>query len=219
MDMDNADHDYVDLFEDVDEAALQAPGSQLHLPPRALPVSTDGLAELDVAHEGPLRMGRPHPALIRNMMDRHLNADKDMRIVLQYELQQEEALFKDLQAEIMDKLLKLQAEERLLRLIVKKDFELPDDAHAEEAVAMDTAYAGLNDAELGVLHGALGTLQSMDVDEASGSESDSSLSGMSSGSGSSDDEVATRGALSRMLEGLEPNDGGNADSSDASSSS
>ncbi|KAJ2796545.1 hypothetical protein H4R21_004666 [Coemansia helicoidea] len=216
MDVDNTEHEFVGLFEDSHEAATQAPRSQLHLPPRALPVSTGDLAGPDAAYDGLYRSGRPHPALIRNMTDRHMNADKDMRIVLQYELQQEESLFKDLQAEILDKLLKLQAEERLLRLIVKKDFELPDDVNAEEAGAaaavMDTAYAGLNEAELGMLHGALGTLQPMDVDEASGSESDSSLSGMSSGSGSSDDEVATRGALSRMLEGLEPNGGASSSS-------
>ncbi|KAJ1734555.1 hypothetical protein LPJ61_001006 [Coemansia biformis] len=211
---------FVGLFDDGAEAAPAASGSLLHLPPRALPVSSEDLAQ-DGAYEAgvasrPARLGRPHPALIRNMADRHLGADKDMRIVLQYELQQEETLLKDLQAEIVDKLLKLQAEERLLRLIVKKDFELPDDAHVDETAAMDTAYGGLNDADMNVLQGALDTLHSMDVDQAndSGSESDSSLSGMSSGSGSSDDDVQdeelTRGALSRMLRGFKSN-GGQAD--------
>ncbi|KAJ2782732.1 hypothetical protein H4R18_002106 [Coemansia javaensis] len=220
MDVDGEGAGFGDLFG---EAMPHVHGSQLHLPPRSQMVGDEGLA---LAQDGSVEavaaavaaiagqpgFGAAHPEHIRRIMGVHMNTDRDMRLVLQNELQREETLFKDLRAEIMDKLFKLQTEERLLRMIVKKDFELPEEEHPEEAIALDTAYTGLNDAEMSALHGALGTLHAMAADEANGDESESegSLSGMSSSSsaGSSDeaqDEEVTRGALSRVLGTYLPN--------------
>ncbi|KAJ2360676.1 hypothetical protein H4S02_009042 [Coemansia sp. RSA 2611] len=184
MDVDAEEPEFSDLFEDVNEVVPQTPGTSLHLPPRASAMSEELLA---ADHLG-LRHGRPHPALIRNMAD--MQPDKDMRIVLQYELRSEETLLKDLRAEIADKLLKLQAEEKLLRMVVKRDFELPEESaeepdrfafepEVEEPAAMPMEEEG----------------------EDAGSESDGSLSGMSSSSSDDDaqNDELTRGALSQML--------------------
>ncbi|KAJ2081281.1 hypothetical protein H4R24_002458 [Coemansia sp. RSA 988] len=204
------------LFEDTSEGMPQTPGASLHLPPRASAMSGDILAtDEEQSSTGQLsRPGRPHPALIRNMTDRHTNVDKDMRLVLQYELKSEENLLKDMRAELMDKLFKLQTEERLLRMIVKGDFELPEDEIAEDvALGMDnSAFNGFVEADMGTLQTSLGSLPQMEIDQSRDdmvSESGDSLSGMSSSSNSSGDEVqdeeVTRGALSRVLDNYLPN--------------
>ncbi|KAJ2808978.1 hypothetical protein H4R20_000486 [Coemansia guatemalensis] len=206
------------LFEETSETMPQTPGASLHLPPRASAMSGDIFAtdEEQSSAGQPSRPGRPHPALIRNMTDRHTNVDKDMRLVLQYELKSEENLLKDMRAELMDKLFKLQTEERLLRMIVKGDFELPEDEATEEtALGMDnSAFTGYVDADMGPLQTPLGSLPQMDIDQSRddlASESGDSLSGMSSSSNSSEDEVqdeeVTRGALSRVLDNYLPNSG------------
>ncbi|KAJ2827202.1 hypothetical protein IWW50_002005 [Coemansia erecta] len=183
MDVDAEEPEFSDLFEDANDVA-EPPGAALHLPPRASALSTDLP-----------RHARPHPALIRNMADAHAHADKDMRIVLQYELRSEETMLKDLRAEIADKLLKLQAEEKLLRMVVKRDFELPEDespAQAQIPEPFGAFEADARDEEPGAMP--------MDAEDE-GSVSDGSLSGMSSSSSEDDvqsDEL-TRGALSQML--------------------
>ncbi|KAJ1959923.1 hypothetical protein GGI12_004089 [Dipsacomyces acuminosporus] len=147
---------------------------------------------------------------------------KDMRIVLQYELRREESLLKDLHAEIVDKLFKLQTEEKLLRLIVKDDFHLPeeDSAMLDEPTAhvMEASVFGpFADVDGHQFQGSMDAGEDMpsigvgigtDAVDA-GEESDGSLSGMSSSSSEDevqDDEIA-RGALSRMLTQYLPNGG------------
>ncbi|KAJ2613949.1 hypothetical protein H4S08_001948 [Coemansia sp. RSA 1365] len=206
------------LFEETSETMPQTPSASLHLPPRASAMSGEMfVTDEEQSNMGQLsRPGRPHPALIRNMTDRHTNVDKDMRLVLQYELKSEENLLKDMRAELMDKLFKLQTEERLLRMIVKGDFELPEDETAEDTgLGMDnSAFAGFVEADMGPLQTTLGSLPQMDIDQSREdlvSESGDSLSGMSSSSNSSEDEVqdeeVTRGALSRVLDTYLPNGG------------
>ncbi|KAI8325391.1 hypothetical protein GQ54DRAFT_295441 [Martensiomyces pterosporus] len=217
--------EFTGLFEDSSEVP-QTPGASLHLPPRASAMSQGAAPEDDqVARSGePLsgaRQGvRPHPALIRPVGDTQSGATKDMRIVLQYELKREESLLKDLHAEIADKLFKLQTEEKLLRLIVKRDFQLPEDevlmdeanAHAIEGAGFG-AFAGVE----GQFHVSIDAgqgmgLNGMDVDAQhvdEGEESDGTLSGMSSSSSEDevqDDEIA-RGALSRVLTQYLPESG------------
>ncbi|KAJ2476438.1 hypothetical protein IWW56_004924 [Coemansia sp. RSA 2131] len=168
-DMDTEEPEFSDLFEDA--PVPTTPGASLHLP-RASAMSDDP------------RPKRPHPALIRTT---DTSQTKDMRLVLQYELRSEEIMLKDLKAEISDKLLKFQAEERLLRMVVKRDFELPPEDDVEEE-----PFGGF-EAETEMDGGLMG------ADE--GNESDGSLSGMSSSSSEDDvqsDEL-TRGALSQML--------------------
>ncbi|PIA18877.1 hypothetical protein COEREDRAFT_79422 [Coemansia reversa NRRL 1564] len=205
------------LFEDTSETMPQTPSASLHLPPRASAMSGEMfVTDEDQGNMEQLsRPGRPHPALIRNMTDRHTNVDKDMRLVLQYELKSEENLLKDMRAELMDKLFKLQTEERLLRMIVKGDFELPEDETAEDTgLGMDSsAFTGF-ETDMGPLQTTLGSLPQMEIDQSREdlvSESGDSLSGMSSSSNSSDDEVqdeeVTRGALSRVLDTYLPNGG------------
>ncbi|KAJ2502537.1 hypothetical protein GGH96_001067 [Coemansia sp. RSA 1972] len=174
MDVDNEEPEFSDLFEDA--PAITTPGASLHLP-RASTIS-------EVS-----RPSRPHPALIRTT---DTSQTKDMRLVLQYELRSEEIMLKDLRAEISDKLLKLQAEERLLRMVVKRDFELPEENDVEE-----TEPFGFE---------AEAEMSEERMDE--GHESDGSLSGMSSSSSEDDvqsDEL-TRGALSQMLRAYLPSE-------------
>ncbi|KAI9505822.1 hypothetical protein BX070DRAFT_96830 [Coemansia spiralis] len=188
MDVDEGDRpDLHYLFGDPIEP-LSPGGSSLQLPPRASAI--EGIAE----HTGPRR---PHPAFIRAIPD-HAGTPKDMRIVLQYELKSEERLLKDIRAEIVDKLFKLQAEEKLLRMAVKKDFELDDE---------QDVFSGPGDVEHQVQsHEPVGAME-VDNRVGSASDSDDSLSGMSS---SSEDEVPddelTRGALSRVIMQYLPED-------------
>ncbi|KAJ1775357.1 hypothetical protein LPJ77_004051 [Coemansia sp. RSA 2523] len=166
MDVDAEEPEFSDLFEDAPMPTT--PGASLHLP-RASTIS-------EVS-----RPSRPHPALIRTT---DTSQTKDMRLVLQYELRSEEIMLKDLRAEISDKLQKMQAEERLLRMVVKRDFELPEEDEVEEEPFGFEAEAEMSEGGM---------------DE--GHESDGSLSGMSSSSSEDDvqsDEL-TRGALSQML--------------------
>ncbi|KAJ2454830.1 hypothetical protein EV183_001249 [Coemansia sp. RSA 2336] len=199
MDIDGEEPEFRDLFEETNEP--NTPGTSLHLPPRASAMSEEMLAS-DRDYQGASRYNRPHPALIRNMTDAHSHADKDMRIVLQYELRSEEILLKDLKAEISDKLLKLQAEEKLLRMIVKRDFELPEEESAEDQAQHIEAFPSTFEAEAGEEPRAM----PMEIENAA-SDSEESLSGMSSSS--SDDDVQndelTRGALSQMLRTYLPN--------------
>ncbi|KAJ1838514.1 hypothetical protein LPJ57_011108 [Coemansia sp. RSA 486] len=155
-----------------------------------------------------------------------------MRLELQYELRREDRLLKDLKAEIMDKLFKLQAEEKLLRMIVKHDFDIPQDDAADDlagnaaaaAVGMDTpaygAFSEVGNAEqqsdyiaaaaAAAAAVAAATQSSMlQNDDAMESDSDaSSLSGMSSSSSEDEvqDEEITRGALSRVLKQYLPDE-------------
>ncbi|KAJ2850338.1 hypothetical protein IWW36_001955 [Coemansia brasiliensis] len=201
IDGEGEEPEFRDLFEETNETIPQTPGTSLHLPPRASAMSEDILAS-DRNYQGASRYNRPHPALIRNMTDAHSHVDKDMRIVLQYELRSEEILLKDLKAEISDKLLKLQAEEKLLRMIVKRDFELPEDESTEDQTQHIEAFPSTFEPEAGEMPRAM----PMEVENAA-SDSEESLSGMSSSS--SDDDVQsdelTRGALSQMLRTYLPN--------------
>ncbi|KAJ2675668.1 hypothetical protein IWW42_001090 [Coemansia sp. RSA 1085] len=201
MDIDGEEPEFRDLFEETNETHPQTPGTSLHLPPRASAMSEEMLAS-DRDYQGASRYNRPHPALIRNMADAHSHVDKDMRIVLQYELRSEEILLKDLKAEISDKLLKLQAEEKLLRMIVKRDFELPEEESAEDQTQHIEAFPSTFEPEAGEEP----RIMPMEVENAA-SDSEESLSGMSSSS--SDDDVQndelTRGALSQMLRTYLPN--------------
>ncbi|KAJ2780008.1 hypothetical protein GGI15_003698 [Coemansia interrupta] len=139
---------------------------------------------------------------------------RDMRLELQNELQREEQVLKDLRAEIIDKLFKLQTEEKLLRMIVRHDFDIPDDemlpsdapplAETDQMDVVDDQanpdYAAIAAAAAAAMElvnqSGLGQHDDADSDDAS------SLSGMSSSSSEDeiqDDEV-TRGALSRVLD-------------------
>ncbi|KAJ1897850.1 hypothetical protein LPJ66_003124, partial [Kickxella alabastrina] len=217
MDVDEREH-FRDLFDDTLPAIATAPSNTaLHLPARAL-------APTDTPSEP-----RPHPALIRTTADATMGAGlpKDMRLVLQYELRREESLLKDLRAEIVDKLFKLQAEEKLLRMIVRDEMDVDQQEEEEAAAAAGGAAAAV--AEEGEVMGASGygggfgeigdgrqldyvaaaaaaaaavaaaaaSGQGMDED----SDDASSLSGMSSSSSEDEvqDEELERGALKTAL--------------------
>ncbi|KAJ2158151.1 hypothetical protein GGF46_003989 [Coemansia sp. RSA 552] len=222
--------EFRDLFEDASEAVPQTPGGgALHLPPRPSAMSdingqaaSSGGSRTGRQHQLSARDldGRPHPVLLKNLDDRL--TDADMRIVLQYELRCEEGLFKDLRAQVLDKLNKLQAEEKLLRMIVKHDFELPEEPAQESQQPIEAAFGGFSvepdmqssAAAAAAAAAALGSLPTMDagndqdMSDDSASDSGESLSGMSSSSDSSEDEVQNeeiaRGALGRVLEGYLP---------------
>ncbi|KAJ2848373.1 hypothetical protein GGI22_005746, partial [Coemansia erecta] len=124
--------DYHYLFDPIEEAPLSPGGSSLQLPPRTSAMNLDGVeigADVSASGAG-IRHGRPHPAFIRSIADSHSGAPRDMRIVLQYELKSEEMMLKDIRAEILDKLSKLNTEEKLLRMVVKKDIDIEDDEAA-----------------------------------------------------------------------------------------
>ncbi|KAJ2842439.1 hypothetical protein J3B02_005577, partial [Coemansia erecta] len=140
-----------------EEAEVLVQGQMsLHLPPRAT-MHTEEIDALEQSYEAgrQQRELRPHPAMVRG--NGHIDVaqpgpPKDMRLVLQRELQREDRLLKDLKAEIIDKLYKLQAEEKLLRMIVKHDFDIPlDDVAADNnelagSVNIDTpAYGGFSE--------------------------------------------------------------------------
>ncbi|KAJ2487219.1 hypothetical protein IWW37_005319 [Coemansia sp. RSA 2050] len=206
-----AEYNY--LFGETAEVPQQSLGASLLLPPRPMAsryeagesTATNGMAE---AASSLLQTARPQMAMLRGPSDGQASRVVDMRLVLQRELKREEDLLKDLRAEIVDKISKLATEEKLLRMVVKHDFELPGDDLDEDAHAPDATFGGFSEVDdmiAPMLSGIVG--QDVDVNngEASGvdvgSDSDDSLSGISSSS--SDDEVqdedVTRGALSRML--------------------
>ncbi|KAJ1936151.1 hypothetical protein EC988_008275 [Linderina pennispora] len=218
IDNDADNHQFTGLFEDHSEVP-QTPGASLQLPPRAVAMNqTAEPAEPSIAGIRRANTARRHPALIRTA-DSQAGAPYDMRLVLQYELQHEDKLLKDLYAEVADQLRKLQTEERLLRMIVKKDFELPEEAVADDAAmfSMDPAYSSFLDTEHHAPTG--GELEMHDGEESSdgegsSSESDGSISGMSSSSSSSDssdeevqDEDIARASLGRILTDYVPTNG------------
>ncbi|ORX71544.1 hypothetical protein DL89DRAFT_266546 [Linderina pennispora] len=129
-----------------------------------------------------------------------------------YELQHEDKLLKDLYAEVADQLRKLQTEERLLRMIVKKDFELPEEAVADDAAmfSMDPAYSSFLDTEHHAPTG--GELEMHDGEESSDGEGSSSESdGIDQRHDSSDEEVQdediARASLGRILTDYVPTNG------------
>ncbi|KAJ1725179.1 hypothetical protein LPJ53_000602 [Coemansia erecta] len=201
-----------ELFDDVTVAAGSLAQGSLHLPLRAMESTEEGM--LDNADQQqipphlPQSLRHPVPEAERS------GPPRDMRLELQNELQREEQVLKDLRAEIIDKLFKLQTEEKLLRMIVRHDFDIPDDemlpneapalAEANQMDVVDdqanpdyAAIAAAAAAAMEVVNqSGLGQHDDVDSDDAS------SLSGMSSSSSEDeiqDDEV-TRGALSRVLD-------------------
>ncbi|KAJ2557712.1 hypothetical protein EV175_001181 [Coemansia sp. RSA 1933] len=207
------------LFDSAEAPPLSPGGSSLQLPPRTSAMNQETMElEADAGASGSgLRQGRPHPAFIRSIADSHFGTPRDMRIVLQYELKSEEKMLKDIRAEIMDKLSKLNTEEKLLRMIVKKDIDIGDDepaaqnagdisasfnSYIENGVSGSGVYtqpslaaaSGGSDEHAGFGFGMgldmIANAGASDEDgngSGSGSDSDDSLSGMSSSS--SEDEV------------------------------
>ncbi|KAJ2414946.1 hypothetical protein GGI10_002029 [Coemansia sp. RSA 2530] len=203
--------EYNYLFGEAAEAPQQSLGASLLLPPRPMAsrydtgegAATNGMSEVTPAL---LQATRPQMAMLRGPSDGQAGRIVDMRLVLQRELKREEDLLKDLRAEIVDKISKLATEEKLLRMVVKHDFELPGDDLDEDTHAPEATFGGFSEVDdmlAPMLSGIVDQGVDENNDEASGagSDSDDSLSGMSSSS--SDDEVQdedmTRGALSRML--------------------
>ncbi|KAJ1771733.1 hypothetical protein EV179_000931 [Coemansia sp. RSA 487] len=225
------------LFDSIEAAPLSPGGSSLQLPPRTSAMNPEGM-DVDAdssAFVAGMRHGRPHPAFIRSIADSHLGTPRDMRIVLQYELKSEERVLKDIRAEILDKLSKLHTEEKLLRMIVKKDIDIEDDeAATQNAGDVSAVFNGYidNDASGSGKHApqSIAVTQGLgehvgfefetgtdvianagaadEEDGTGGSDSDDSLSGMSSSSSEDevpDDEV-TRGALSRVFKQYLPDE-------------
>ncbi|KAJ1897774.1 hypothetical protein LPJ81_004466, partial [Coemansia sp. IMI 209127] len=218
VDVDGDRPDYHYLFDSVEAAPLSPGGSSLQLPPRTSAMNLDGVEiDADVSASGTgIRHGRPHPAFIRSIADSHLGIPRDMRIVLQYELKSEEKMLKDIRAEILDKLSKLHTEEKLLRMVVKKDIDIEDNeavmqntgdpstafngyiennmpgsgAHTQQSL---TATLGMGEhAGFGFGIGLDATAADSGADneeeeDSGGNDSDDSLSGMSSSS--SEDEI------------------------------
>ncbi|KAJ2720664.1 hypothetical protein GGI07_004471 [Coemansia sp. Benny D115] len=245
------DEDLEDLSreDNMETVEQEEPSAALHLPPRAHTLSAQEDSQYPPPsaaqqyQQPPLSLPRhlrPHPALIRSGLADSAQASgpKDMRLVLQYELQREETLLKDLRAEIMDKLFKLQAEEKLLRMIVREDIDIGD-----EDDDMDGGSAAVADGVSGFgtfveqpellpherlqkdlehhvqgqsgmdAFDMLGGHDAAGMDEESDGD-DSSLSGMSSSSSSSSedevqDEEMARGALSRIVDQYLPRTGTN----------
>ncbi|KAJ2452659.1 hypothetical protein GGF42_003983 [Coemansia sp. RSA 2424] len=122
-------------------------------------------------------------------------------------MQCEEDLLKDLRAEIVDKISKLATKEKLLRMVVKHDFELGGDDLGEDTNAPEATFGGFGEVDTvlappqsGVMDLAEDMHHGDDSDD--GSDSGDSISGMSSSTSDDevqDDEVA-RGALNRMLD-------------------
>ncbi|KAJ2797822.1 hypothetical protein H4S07_005850, partial [Coemansia furcata] len=211
VDVEGNQTEYNYLFGEAAEVPQQTLGASLLLPPRPMAsrhdagesLATNGLSEIPPAL---LQAIRPQMAMLRGPSDGQAGGILDMRLVLQRELKREEDLLKDLRAEIVDKISKLAAEEKLLRMVVKHDFELPGDDLDEDTHVPEGTFGGFSEVDdvlAPALSGVVERDEDMMHDEVSGasSDSDDSLSGMSSSS--SDDEVqdedVTRGALSRML--------------------
>ncbi|KAJ2003243.1 hypothetical protein H4R26_003178 [Coemansia thaxteri] len=204
-----------ELFGDGNEVVPRTPSGTLQLPPRQaamdLESSEDAVTNAMVeAHSTALlrslRLGRSN--ILRTSTEGyHASGLKDMRLILQQELKREEALLKDLRAEIVDKISKLATEEKLLRMVVKHDFELGGDDHEEDVHAPEAVFSGFGEADVMAQQSGEAGQGGNDLSggelsaEGGSSDSDDSLSGMSSSS--SDDEVqdeeVTRGALSRVL--------------------
>ncbi|KAJ2755920.1 hypothetical protein GGI19_001258 [Coemansia pectinata] len=211
VDVEGNQTEYNYLFGEAAEVPQQTLGASLLLPPRPMAsrhdaseiVAANGRTEIPPAL---LQAIRPQMAMLRGPSDGQAGGILDMRLVLQRELKREEDLLKDLRAEIVDKISKLATEEKLLRMVVKHDFELPGDDLDEDTHVPETPFGVFNEVDdvlAPTLSGVVDQNEDMHEDEvsAASSDSDDSLSGMSSSS--SDDEVqdedVTRGALSRML--------------------
>ncbi|KAJ2459124.1 hypothetical protein GGF42_001657 [Coemansia sp. RSA 2424] len=207
---DQAQLDY--LFSQAAEMTAQTPSASLLLPPRPLArrqdisesVGTYGTTEIPPAV---LHALRPQMAMLRGSADGQPGGISDMRLVLQMELKREEDLLKDLRAEIVDKISKLATEEKLLRMVVKHDFELGGDDLDEDTNAPETTFGGFGEVDTVLAppqSGGMDLAEDMhhDDDSDDGSDSGDSISGMSSSTSDDevqDDEVA-RGALNRMLD-------------------
>ncbi|KAJ2901154.1 hypothetical protein IWW38_000119 [Coemansia aciculifera] len=204
-----------ELFGETEDMPSQTPGGSLLLPPRPMMATGHGIGENGATYgatEIPPAVQhamRSQMAMARGTADGQQASGgiSDMRLVLQMELKREEDLLKDLRAEIVDKISKLTTEERLLRMVVKHDFELGNDDVDEDLNAADITFAG----GYGDVDTVLSPMQpsAMDMtvhmrhadDSDDGGDSDDSLSGMSSST--SDDEVhdddVARGALISVL--------------------
>lgn len=201
-----------DLFGDGgDKGIPQTPGGSLQLPPRPSGMSQ----EQEILEDD--RSQQYSAMALRSLADSQAAATngggrpRDMRLVLQSELKREENLLKDLRAEIVDKIFKLETEEKLLRKIVKGDFQLPPEEHShnddqtdgggmevdnstnilgeyandQHILSLDSAVAQLSGEYQPTQNAAEG-----DEEKGDGSDSDDgSLSGMTSTTASSDEDI------------------------------
>ncbi|KAJ1674494.1 hypothetical protein EV182_003166 [Spiromyces aspiralis] len=144
----------------------QGRGGTLHLPPKSTAQNRGGEGMLESEYPGAmgdisvqqyypggadyqydaridmsasnLRRARRHPALIGSgWSGNQAYPKRDMRVVMQYELSQEQHLLNSLRSEIIDRLAQLETEERLLRLVVGEDIVLSEDEEGEESMSHD----------------------------------------------------------------------------------
>ncbi|KAJ2745118.1 hypothetical protein GGI20_002416 [Coemansia sp. BCRC 34301] len=200
------------LFSEAAEEPSQTPGASLLLPPRHMASRYDigENAGTNSASEVPpaaLHALRPQMTMLRGSADVQPGGIADMRLVLQMELKREEDLLKGLRAEIVDKISKLATEEKLLRMVVKHDFELGGDDLDEDTNTTEAAFGGFGEIDsvlAPVQSGALDLVNDMGHGDDSDGDSDSgdSISGMSSSTSEDEvqDEEIARGALNRMLD-------------------